>query len=161
MKLMRALSGLLIFFAITATGSIALAGSPDCLDQGKPISIDDQQVLTWKTTTANQFLARGHVLGKIKALYPDHSGHNHFAIQIGPLETDLLEVVYNISFASLPQLSEGMTVEACGDYITSNAPAAGYPASPDGAIIHWLHRNPSGHGHDAGFVAIDGIVYGD
>jgi hypothetical protein len=140
---------------------MALAASPDCMASGTPVAMDDPQVVTWKTSTANQFLARAHVQGPIKALYPDQTGHAHFAIQIGPEDSDLLEVIYNLSFESLPPLSVGMTVEACGDYITSNAQAGPYPPSPDGAIIHWLHRNPSGHGHDSGFLAIDGIVYGD
>lgn len=33
------------------------------------------------------------------------------------------------------------------------------PPSPDGAILHWVHRSPSAR-HDSGFVVIDGVVCG-
>ena len=53
-----------------------------------------------------------------------------------------------------------MSIEACGDYITSTAQSGPYPPSPDGAILHWVHMNPAGRGHDAGFLAINGTLYG-
>ena len=132
--------------------------TPVCLSSHQPIPVDNQEVLGWKTGTANLFLARSHVQGRVTRVYPDRNGHNHFAIQIGPGPSDTLEVIYNSSFGQLPNIRPGMSVEACGDYITSNAPAQ-YPASPDGAIIHWVHRNPRG-GHDSGFLVINGSLYG-
>ncbi len=143
--------------------SPALASTPPvpaCLGHGQLIEVDDAQVVQWKATTPNQTLKRAHVDGTLTRLYPNHSGHAHFEIQVGPASTDTLEVVYNVSFGALPALHVGMRVEACGDYITSNAATSRYPASPDGAIIHWIHRNPSGQGHDSGFLILDGALFG-
>ena len=162
---------------------------PACLDHGKVLNVMDDQVATWKSTTRNQFLARAHVTGTIHRIFPDHSGHNHFEIQMNNSAGDTLELVYNKSFGNLPSLRAGMKVEACGDYITSNHATSQYPASPDGAIMHWIHNNLGGggaftaasfdglstnkgkgpkkppvppvtSGHDAGYVAIEGVVYG-
>ena len=133
---------------------------PECLDVKGAIPVDNAQVLKWKTSTPNQFLARAHVSGTVEKIYPDKNGHNHFQIQIGPDARDTIEVVYNVSFGKLPKFGPGANIEACGDYITSDAATAEYPPSPDGAIMHWVHRNPKGHGHASGFVAIDGTVYG-
>ena len=134
---------------------------PDCLgSKGEVLPVIDDQVLKWKTTTANQFLARAHVLGKVSDIYPDHNGHTHFAIVFDANPKDNLEIIYNQTFGALPHLAVGMTVEACGDYITSDAPTTQYPASPAGAIIHWIHRNPSAHGHPSGYLMIDGALFG-
>jgi hypothetical protein len=139
----------------------AAAQIPDCLDaSGSTLPVDNAAVLALKTSTPNQYLTRAHVSGTIERIYPDHSGHNHFEVQIGPQPTDTIEFVYNISFGQLPNLQPGMTAEACGDYITSDAPTSQYPASPDNAIMHWIHRNPKGHGHPSGFVVIDGSLFG-
>jgi hypothetical protein len=144
------------------TGSIVAAGSSqiECPDHGQPIPVDNAQVLQWKKTTANQFLARAHVDGRVSRTFSDRSGHKHFEIKLGEGSKDILEVVYNSAFGELPPIQSGMNVEACGDYITSVAQAGPYPPSPSGAIIHWVHLNPSGHGHDSGFLIIDGVVYG-
>ena len=141
--------------------SFALADViPECMSHGTAIPVDNQQVITWEKSTANAFLARGHVSGTIDQLFPDRNGHNHFEITIGPNPTDKLEVVYSIAFGPLQPLAVGMTVEACGDYITSTAQTGSYPPSPSGAIIHWIHRNPSGHGHDSGFIVVNGTLGG-
>jgi hypothetical protein len=142
--------------------SLALAGGPVpvCLDGKKAVPVDNAQVIQWKTSTANQFLSRGHVQGRVTRVYKNKSGHNHFEIDLGPGADDTLEIVYNISFGKLPDLKLGMEIEACGDYITSNAQTSQYPASPDGAILHWVHRNPKGKGHDSGYVVVDGVVFG-
>lgn len=139
----------------------AVNGSvPPCMAGKQELPIDDQEVLGWKTSTKNQFLARAHVEGTLTKVYADETGHAHFEIELGSGSNDGLEVIYNLSFGALPQLHEGMHVEACGDYITSNAPAGGYQASPDGAIIHWIHKSNDAS-HDSGFLAIDGVVYGE
>jgi hypothetical protein len=133
---------------------------PPCLDRGQALPVENQQVMTWKHSTANQFLARARVTGTITRLFPDRNGHNHFEIQIAPTSDGTLEIVYNQSFGALPALSPGMSVEACGDYITSIAQSGSYPPSPDGAILHWIHRNPSGRGHASGYLIINGALYG-
>jgi hypothetical protein len=144
-----------------AGANIALADTaPDCLgSNGQSIGVDNNQVLQWETSTPNQFLARAHVSGTIVQLYPDHSGHNHFAIQIGPGNTDLLEIVYNQDFGNNLQPSVGDQVEACGDYITSTQQAGPYPASPCNAILHWVHESDTPK-HPSGFLMINGQLYG-
>jgi hypothetical protein len=139
----------------------AIAGTiPDCVDRGVALPLNNEQVLQWKTSTQNQFLGRARVQGQILAVYPDHSGHHHFEIQLGNAKTDTLEVVFNESFGATPALHSGMQVEACGDYITSIAPAGRYPASPDGAIMHWVHASPNPTSHPSGYLVIDGTLYG-
>jgi hypothetical protein len=133
--------------------------APACLSKGTAIPIDDQQVIDWKAGTPNQFRSRGHVLGKIEQLFASKTGHNHFLIRIGQNAQDILEVVYNDTFGALGELKIGSEVEACGDYITSNQPAGHFPASPAGAIIHWVHRS-TGRQHESGFLIIDGVLFG-
>jgi hypothetical protein len=133
---------------------------PACLKGKVPLAIDNEQVLNWKKSTKNQYLDRGFVSGVVVDVYQDRNSHDHFEIMIGKDRSEILEVVYNKSFGALPPIRVGMRVEACGDYITSNQPTAKYPKpSPAGAIIHWVHMNPSG-GHEDGFLRIDGKLYG-
>jgi hypothetical protein len=136
-------------------------GAPACLDNnGNVLPINNAAVIKLKTTTPNQFLARAHVSGKIGNIYPDHSGHNHFEAILGPNPGDTIELIYNISFGSLGTLVPGDNVEACGDFINSDAATSQYPVSPDDAIMHWIHKNPSSHGHPSGFTIINGVVDG-
>ncbi len=136
-------------------------GALECLDKrGKALPIINEQVIRWKTTTPSQYLARARVDGVVSDIYPDKNGHDHFAIVLDQDPTHNVELVYNQSFGSLPKIRVGMKVEACGDYITSNQPTSQYPASPAGAIIHWIHKNPSGQGHKSGYLMIDGTLYG-
>lgn len=131
-----------------------------CMANGVPIAVNNEQVLEWKKNTPNQFRERGHVSGVVARLFPNKNHHNHFEIQIGSSPKEGLEVVYNMDFGPLPAVQIGMKVEACGDYITSTDQAGPYPPSPSGAIIHWVHVNPSGRGHDSGYLMIDGVLYG-
>lgn len=135
---------------------------------GNPGNIEgnnNDQVLRWKATSKNQFHARARVQGKVVRIYPDRNGHEHFSIQIGPKSGDTIEVVYNQNFGAVPEPEVGMDVEACGDYITSTGPAPApggktYPASPDGAIIHWVHFAPSRSGHTSGYLVVGGVLTG-
>ncbi len=141
-------------------GNLALADNmPACMAAGQSLAVNNAQVINWKNTTQNQFHSRGHVQGKLLKVYPDHSGHHHFEVQIGSNQSDTIEVIYNEAFGAIPTIAAGVDVEACGDYITSNKPAGAYPASPDGAILHWVHQAPNS-GHESGYVAINGVVYG-
>lgn len=154
----------LTVFFLLQLALIASAGAgqqaPDCLDNsGQSIPVINSQVLQWETTTPNQTLERAHVSGSIVQIFPDHSGHSHFAIQIGPNSSDQLEVVYNQDFGTVPTPTVGDQVEACGDYITSTAQSGPYPASPCNAIIHWVHEDPHGK-HPGGYLMINGVVYG-
>lgn len=155
--------------ALVVAGPSALAeGAPECLAHGQELGVNNEQVLHWKQSTENEFLARAHVTGQIVKIFNDKNGHNHFLIELGESRRggdgdDTLEVVYNEEFGELPSLHDGMQVEACGDYITATGRGGKhgeYPPSPAGAIIHWVHANPQGHGHDSGYLMIDGQVYG-
>lgn len=89
---------------------VALAGSDldrTCLDHGKPLEIINAQVLQWKTSTANAFLARARIEGTVDQVLPDHSGHRHFSLKIGPQAEDHIEVIYNLSFGHLPNSNGG------------------------------------------------------
>jgi hypothetical protein len=133
---------------------------PDCTSRGQQTPINNSQVLDWKYHTKNQFHSRGHIQGIITLLYPDHTGHHHIETKIGPAATDTIEVIYNEDFGPVPNsMAVGSTIEACGDYITSNAQSGGFPASPDGALVHWVHRSPNPK-HDSGFMVIDGVLCG-
>ena len=119
----------------------------------------NDQVIAWKTSTPNQHLERGHVAGIIKEVYPDRNGHTHFSIKIGNGPKDTIEVIYNVEFGAIPNLATGMQVEACGDYITSTAATLQYQASPDDAIIHYIHKSTS-RNHRNGFLMINGALCG-
>jgi hypothetical protein len=152
--------GVFLSFLFSIVG-FAGESTPPCLDHGKVLAVQNDSVRKWKTSTPNQFLARARVHGRISKLYVDKNGHNHFQIEMDAGKPDTLEVIYNQDFGSLPKLAVGMEIEACGDYITSNAPTPKYPASPDGAIIHWIHRSRDVKKHDSGYLQIDGSVYGN
>jgi hypothetical protein len=157
----RFLGHALTAIAISAAASQAsFADAPDCMSGSSAMPIDNQAVLALKASTPNQYLARAHVSGTVGQIYADEHGHNHFELIIGSGPTDTIEIVYNISFGELPQMQAGMSVEACGDFINSDAATSEYPESPDNAIMHWVHRNPKGRGHASGFLEIDGQLYG-
>ncbi len=133
------------------------------------LPINNEQVLKWKVDSQNQYLDRARVQGPIVRIYPDRSSHYHFAISLtgsnDPNGKDTIEVIYNLSFGSEVKPRLGQMVEACGDYITSNAPSDGgngrtYPASPDGAIIHWVHLAPPSSKHHSGYLVINGVLTG-
>ena len=150
----------LLFVILFFLSAGASAQQMECLAGGQGLGINNAAVLQWKVSTNNQYRNRGHILGNLVKAYPDHSGHHHFEVQIGSKPTDTIEVIYNEEFGAVPSVQPGAKVEACGDYITSNAQAGGYPASPDGAIVHWVHQSPDPARHDSGFLEIDGELYG-
>jgi hypothetical protein len=95
----------------------------------------------------------------------DRQSHLHLEIDIGTAgkpaaRNEHIEIVYNKSFGKVDDVKTGSTVEACGDYITSNAKSGGYEASPMGAIIHWVHASNDTAKHSDGFLMIDGHLYG-
>jgi hypothetical protein len=148
-----------IIFVSLVLSSKVMAATPDCpASDGSVLPVDDNAAIALKTITANGSTSRAHVEGPITAIYPDETGHNHFQISLDQASRQTLEVVYDIDFGALPSLQIGMNVEACGDFINSYAPENGYQASPDGAIIHWIHRTNSSH--PAGFTVINGVLYG-
>lgn len=145
-------------FALATLPAFAAPVDETCMDHGHALNVMNEQVIQWKNSTANAFLARARVSGTVDKVFPDHSGHRHFSMKIGPNVNDHIEVIYNISFGNMPIPNLGTTVEACGDYITSIAQTGSFPPSPDGAIIHWVHRANNGN-HDSGYVILNGIKY--
>lgn len=151
-------------FAFVVSGFAFGAGEiPECLSYGHPghaLEINNDEVLHWKRTTDNQFRERAHIKGNVTHIFADHNGHHHFEIQIGKYTDDTIEVIYNEDFGQIPDPALGMTVEACGDYITSTGKSGPYPPSPDGAIVHWVHFAPNPDRHPSGFLVMDGEVCG-
>jgi len=167
--------GLLFVSQLALAWSPASYSIPNCPayalkseNGGNPGNIqgnNNAEVLGWKTSTENTFEARAHVQGHIVRIDPDRNDHKHFAIQIGPDSGDTVEIVYNEDFGSVPAPTLGLAVEACGDYITSSGPSSGpngevYPASPDGALVHWVHMAPGHSGHNSGYLVMGGVLTG-
>lgn len=155
-------SGFLLIGVLFAQIALSDDAIPNCPDlDGSALPVINAQVLDWKANEPNQYRHRAHVRGQLQTTYDDRNGHHHFEIQIGPNpDTDMLEVIYNEDFGPLPDLHFGGNVEACGDFIVSTAQAGPYPPSPAGAIIHWVHMNPSHRGHPPGYLWIDGVLCG-
>jgi hypothetical protein len=155
MKLISSILGLLLF----STSVFAGDSSPLCIGDNQPLPVINEQVLQWKKTTPNSFKKRGHIEGVLTKIYPNKTGHVHIQVQIGQERFETIEVIYNTKFGKVGAMQIGSTVEACGDYITSNKRTGRYKPSPDGAIIHWVHRSNNDH-HESGYMMIDGVVYG-
>ena len=140
----------------------AESNSPPCLGlDGEPMPVNNQQPLKWKTTTPNEYHDRAHVTGTVEQVYPDKTGHHHFQLQIGFSSNETVEIIFNEDFGSTPDIQSGMQVEACGDFINQFAPANGYQPSPDGALIHWVHRSNNPSRHPSGYLIIDGQPFGE
>ena len=154
------------FALFTASFSIGNAWAfgpvPECLGQDhEQLSINNNQVIQWRESTKDQFHSRALVQGVITNVYPEKTGHAHFAINLDHVAAGDIEIIYNQEFGHLPVLQPGMTVVACGDYITAG-PRSRLP-SPMGAIIHWVHYNPGdrdGGVHPHGYLVINGQPYG-
>ena len=146
---------------LTPLAANAAVEAPTCMSRSRALEIDNAQALNWKFNTANQFKARARIAGYISSVYTDRASHEHIQGRIGDGPNDTIELIYNKEFGALPEnIRVGATFEACGDYITAFAPSGRYQASPDGAIIHWLHYSPRPQAHDHGYLTIDGVVYG-
>lgn len=151
---------IILWLISSALSFNSFAAGAECLAGGQTLNINNQVIIQWKSTTRNQYRNRAHIQGVLIKNYPDKTGHDHFEVQIGSNPTDTVEVIYNEEFGTIPEVKAGARFEACGDYITSNATSGGYPASPDGAIVHWVHQSPDPGRHDSGFLMINGVLYG-
>jgi hypothetical protein len=153
------LSVVLVSFP-SANAFLDRAEMPVCLDDGQEMQIDNDQILKYKSDTKNQFQARGFIEGTVIAVPEVMNKHDHFAISIGPGPKDTIEVIYNNNpeFGPMPSVQPGDPIVVCGDYITSYAKSGRYEASPEGAIIHWVHYNPGNRDnvHEHGFIYFSG-----
>jgi len=133
--------------------------STACMSQGQQLPIMNEQVLQWRSSQPSGFKTRALINGTVDEVFPDATGHRHFSIRIGANADDHIEVIYNESFGAMPEPQSGEAVAACGDFIVATQQNGGYPASPDGAIIHWVHASDTPN-HDSGFVILNGQIYG-
>ncbi len=167
---MRSFLGLVLFFFGLQSGVANAAGSlleppvlPNnlhCLDNSKQsMTYNNSTVVEWEQKTKDQYKNRALIYGTILKIYPDKTGHTHFALAMSG--GGAIEVIYNDEFGDLPSLKSGMLVVACGDYITVGKNAR--LPSPQPAIIHWVHYNPGdrdGGIHPGGFLIVNGKPYG-
>ena len=155
---------LAVAFALVTVSFASADVAPKCPGwEGQTLEVINAEVAHWKRTTQNQFRERARVKGPITRVYPQKNGHIHFQIQIGSQADSTLEVIYNEDFGAMESAVQiGAMVEACGDYITATDWSGGgqYPPSPDGAIIHWVHVNPSPKGHPSGYTMIGDKLFG-
>lgn len=147
---------------LVLAGSIAFAteAAPDCIANGQVLPVNNEQVLQWKFNTKNQYKNRGHIYGVVTNIYKGKKSHQHFQVKLAEGPRDTIEVIYNTSFNEIDNLRVGSEVESCGDYITSNARTGRYQASPDGAILHWVHESTNSARHESGYVVVDGVLHG-
>jgi hypothetical protein len=148
---------------LTVFAAPASALNLACMAKNQVMPINNQQVIAWKTNASvpSGYQSRANVEGVVLGIFPDHSGHNHFIIQIGPNpRTDVLEVVYSQDFGDLPPIQKGMQAHACGDFIKSTEQNGNFAPSPAGAIVHWVHLNTRGGAHENGYLVLDNVMYG-
>lgn len=146
----------------------SVSALPICLDKDRrPIQgNNNEEVLKWKDTTKNQYLDRALIVGKFVGVLLDRQSHLQIEVDLGQGgngqgKKDSIEIIYNKEFGAIPGIRPGATIAACGDYITSREQAGRYPPSPAGAIVHWVHASNNPEKHPSGFVAVDGVVYGN
>lgn len=145
------------------------AALPECLDtRGQPLEVNNREIVQWKATQPNQFRERGLITGRFVTFLVNKTSHLHFDVLLDSPSVDPknkfsnhLEVVYNRDFGDVQDLKEGDRVAACGDFIVSTAQSGPYPASPVGAIIHWVHKSNNTRKHADGYLMINDAMYGD
>jgi hypothetical protein len=151
---------LALFFTLASNPVWAADALPQCV--GSP-QTNNEQVLRWKESTQSGYTARAFVVGVLVGILTDQGSHLHLEVDLSNKSTarsEHLEFVYNKEFGEVPPLRIGMEIKACGDYITSTQRNGGYPPSPVGAIIHWIHMSPKPERHPSGFLVIDGKLTG-
>lgn len=153
---------------------------PRCLDGNRQeMRSNNEEVIRWKSETQNQFKERALVVGKLVGVLLDRRSHLHLEMDMdrdqgrgngqnngqsngrrGDAKESHLEVVYNKAFGEVDRVDNGMSIAACGDYITARDQSGPYKPSPVGAIIHWVHASNNPGKHSDGFLVIDGKLFG-
>lgn len=130
------------------------------------MQVDNERVIQLKKTTKNQYKDRAFVTGVLVGVLQDRKSHLHLDVFLGETPSGRgkdsdIEIIYNKAFDYVDSraLRPGVEVSACGDFINSFEQAGRYPASPVGAILHWVHMAPRPP-HQNGFLVIDGRLYG-
>jgi hypothetical protein len=161
--------GLFAFLSLVFVSSVAFAANlPECFDRdGNSMRVDNARVLRMKRETKNQYKDRAFVQGVLVGVVQERKSHLHLDVFLGETpdgrgkDSDI-EIIHNKAFSAPNgrELTAGMEVAVCGDFINAFKQAGNYPPSPMGAIIHWTHMSTRSN-HPAGFVVIDGEVFGD
>jgi hypothetical protein len=103
-------------------------------------------------TAYREHQSRAEVCGRgvvARLLKDDTQGsrHQRFIVRMPPGQT--LLIAYNYDLAPrIEGLRAGETVEFEGEY----------EWNPQGGVVHWTHRDPSGH-HTPGWIRYDGRQY--
>lgn len=113
--------------------------------------IDNESVLNAKENLPDGTIQWAWIRGTMLRQTNPTDRHYKFAVQIGPLETDTVELVYNKRFGTLPLPAAGDIVEACGEMIVNRDGTLRYNGSPEGVLIHKLHEGSVYNG----FVRLD------
>lgn len=150
------------FYSISSFAFLENSVVPDCMAGKQEIRINNEQVLNLKKTARNGVEYRAFVAGRLVQSPWIKNKHVRFIMSIGPDKKDLLEVIYNLKFGAMPQISPTAEIKVCGDFINSNQRHNGYDASPAGAVIHWVHFNPGTREmqHEHGFIMVDDKLVG-
>jgi|GEM_PF-2244732 len=84
MKSFSIRSLLVVSFLAGAT-AFATDNIPSCISHGNLLPIDNANALSMErdNNVPNQSKTEAHIKGVVTTVYPDHSGHEHFAIQLG------------------------------------------------------------------------------
>ncbi len=143
-----------VLFFLKTTSASAI----NCYDNDKvsALGVMNAQVLQYLHNTQNQFTTRALVQGTVVARFADQTGHAHFSIDLNGDGRGDLEVISQNAFGEPTSILPGMSVSACGDYITDSS-------SPNGGIIHWVHCNPGNRDqgkHPDGWMVVNGNLYG-
>lgn len=140
---------------------------PTCLDRNRQAIRGDNndEVLRWKETSKNQYKDRALIKGVLVGITLDRKSHLQLEVNLSGDENSRdvrnhIEIIYNKSFGEVGQVTAGMPVVACGDYITSNEQSGPYKPSPMGAILHWVHKSNTPDRHAHGFLSINGKLFG-
>ena len=105
MPIKAILTAHLVIGFFTAT-SFAQSAVPSCLSGAQELLVNNAAVIQWKNNSKNQYRNRAHIQGTLVKVFPDHSGHHHYEIQIGGNQSDLIEVIYNEQFGPVPNVSD-------------------------------------------------------
>ncbi len=140
---------------------------PDCLDrEERVLDVNNEEVLRWKEETPNGYKDRALVTGTLVGVLLDRRSHIQLEVDLTPESDangrrDHLEIIFSKDFGKVSDVRPGLEVTACGDYITANKRKGHFPPSPVDAILHWVHKSTNENRHPSGFMAINGVLYGN